>query len=413
MIHERYRKFNSSVLFPGTGTGIDQSFVVRDGNRLHVRGQTARTLDFKVVGIGNPAAQTEQVMDNLETILAEAGGKLADTCKLVIYITDRAWRQPVYDVVARRMKGIPCCSTGLIVDGLADPAMVVEIDAEVVIPPSGQEDHRRIGVYNMRDRGQPIDRDGCDIVHCGDEIFIPGQTGIVSDTGAPIGRGRTVEDAGRQADQAMNNVKRLLERAGATTADVCKLRVYLTDHAYRASVYPVIGRHLAGIHPISTGLIVKGFALPEICVEIDVTTVPSGATPHTRVRPFNTGDWHPAQRKLGCDFCHAVRAGNRVFVIGTTGSTLEQEFVGLGDAGAQADQAMKTIEILLGEAGSSLRQVTKLTTFQTDRAYAPAITRAIAPYFEGVHPARTALTVRGLGQPAAFVEIDLEAVVAG
>ena len=50
-------------------------------------------------------------------------------------------------------------------------------------------------------------------------------------------------------------------------------RAYITDRGYREAVYNVIGRHLKGIHPCGTGLIVRGLALPEMLVEIDIDAV--------------------------------------------------------------------------------------------------------------------------------------------
>ena len=60
--------------------------------------------------------------------------KLDHICKVTIYITDRAYREPVYTVVGRHLKGVFPCGTGLIVNGLALPEMLVEIDIEAVIP---------------------------------------------------------------------------------------------------------------------------------------------------------------------------------------------------------------------------------------------------------------------------------------
>ena len=48
---------------------------------------------------------------------------------------------------------------------------------------------------------------------------------------------------------------------------------YVTDLSYRELVYPVIARHLKGVYPASTGLVVNALALPEIDFEIDVFAV--------------------------------------------------------------------------------------------------------------------------------------------
>ena len=71
----------------------------------------------------------------------------------------------------------------------------------------------------------------------------------------------------------MKCVKQLLEEAGAKLEHICKITIYLLDPRYRDEVYQVIGKHLAGIHPCSTGLVVQAFARPEMLMEIDVDAV--------------------------------------------------------------------------------------------------------------------------------------------
>ena len=74
---------------------------------------------------------------------------------------------------------------------------------------------------------------------------------------------------------------------------------------------------------------------------------------HTRLRKFNTKDMYP-QQALDNDVCMAVRAGNRIFLRGQTGFDLDGNMVGIGDAAAQAENAMKCVKILLEEAGAKL-----------------------------------------------------------
>jgi len=69
-----------------------------------------------------------------------------------------------------------------------------------------------------------------------------------------------------------------LEEAGAKLEDICRITIYITDRAYRESVYQVIGKWLKGVYPVSTGLIVQGLAKPELLMEIDVDAViPEGS----------------------------------------------------------------------------------------------------------------------------------------
>ena len=126
--HQRFRKFNTKEAYPEQSLDNDVCMVVRANNTVYVRGQTAMDLDGKIVGIGDAAAQTENAMTCAKVLLEEAGSKLEDVVKIVIYITDRAYREPVYRVVGKWLKGVYPVSTGIIVQGLAKPEYLMEID---------------------------------------------------------------------------------------------------------------------------------------------------------------------------------------------------------------------------------------------------------------------------------------------
>ena len=71
----------------------------------------------------------------------------------------------------------------------------------------------------------------------------------------------------------LKNVKIILEEAGARLEDICKITVYVTEAEYRELVYPVIARHLQGVNPCSTGVVVKALGKPYADFEIDVFAV--------------------------------------------------------------------------------------------------------------------------------------------
>ena len=134
MAHQRFRKFNTKDVWKGQDIDNDLCMVVRAGNMVFVRGQTGMDLDGKIHGIGDPAAQAENAMKCMKILLEEAGSRLEDVCKIVIYVTDRAYREDVYRVVGKWLKGVHPVSTGLIVQGLAKPELLMEIDIDAVIP---------------------------------------------------------------------------------------------------------------------------------------------------------------------------------------------------------------------------------------------------------------------------------------
>ena len=106
-------------------------------------------------------------------------------------------------------------------------------------------------------------------VRAGNMVFVQGQTGLTMDESSFVGEG----DPAAQAENAMTNVKNILEAADARLEDICKVTVYVTDASYRDLVYPVIARHLAGVYPCSTGVVVKALGKPYADFEIDVFAV--------------------------------------------------------------------------------------------------------------------------------------------
>jgi enamine deaminase RidA (YjgF/YER057c/UK114 family) len=67
-------------------------------------------------------------------LVEEAGGSLEDVVKVVVYLTDIRFREPVYRTMGKWLKGVYPVSTGLVVSALARPEWLVEIDATAVLP---------------------------------------------------------------------------------------------------------------------------------------------------------------------------------------------------------------------------------------------------------------------------------------
>jgi enamine deaminase RidA (YjgF/YER057c/UK114 family) len=133
---------------------------------------------------------------------------------------------------------------------------------------------------------------------------------------------------------------------------------------------------------------------------------------HTRIRKFNTRDTYPEQ-KLDNDLCQAVVArGRMVFVRGQVGQDLETSAsVGVGDAGAQAAQAMANVQQLLSEAGAGLEHICKITVYLTDPRYREPVYRTVGSWLKGVYPVSTGIVVAGLARPEWLVEVEVIAVV--
>lgn len=139
MAHQRIRKFNTRDTYPNQSLDNDFCQVVKaTGTMVFVRGQVGQDLETsRSVGTGDPAAQADQAMSSVKQLLEEAGAKLEHICRIQVYITDRAYRDPVYQTIGKWLKGVYPVSTGLIVQALARPEWVMEIEATAVIPEDG------------------------------------------------------------------------------------------------------------------------------------------------------------------------------------------------------------------------------------------------------------------------------------
>ena len=73
-------------------------------------------------------------MRNVAQLLREAGSSLDHICRIQVYLVDRAHREAVYQAIGRWLKGVFPVSTGLIVQGLARPEWLMEIEVTAVIP---------------------------------------------------------------------------------------------------------------------------------------------------------------------------------------------------------------------------------------------------------------------------------------
>lgn len=135
MIHTRIRPFNTRDTYPEQKLDNDLCQAVVANNIVFVRGQIGQDLDTREsVGVGDVTAQTEKAMANIQMLLEESGSELAHICKVTIYLVDVRYREAVYNVVGRWLKGVFPVSTGVVVSALARPEWLVEIDATAVIP---------------------------------------------------------------------------------------------------------------------------------------------------------------------------------------------------------------------------------------------------------------------------------------
>ena len=110
--------------------------VVKDGKTVYLAGQVARDKDGNTVGVGDAAAQAEQVFRNIQAALESVGSDLGHILKMTTFMTRRedfgAYRAAKSKFLTDD-DTLPA-STLILCSGLADPDFLIEIEAVAAIP---------------------------------------------------------------------------------------------------------------------------------------------------------------------------------------------------------------------------------------------------------------------------------------
>lgn len=112
---------------------VGYSRAVKIDDHVYVAGTTSLTGDGTLVGENDPYAQTRQTLETIRWALEQAGATMDDIVRYRVYLTRIEDTPEVSRALAETFQSIRPANTLLAIAALADPRMLVEIDADAVI----------------------------------------------------------------------------------------------------------------------------------------------------------------------------------------------------------------------------------------------------------------------------------------
>ena len=349
------------------------------GGFIYVSGTLAQNANGDMVGAGDIAAQTRQVVERMREVLKASGSSLEQVVAVTVYLKSAGDFAAMNDVYKTFWTANPPTRTTVISD-LVLPEALVEMS--MIAVPTGAE---RIVIHPEGWMKSPNPYSYA--IKSGETVFL---SGLVSRNGRD--NSVVAGDITAQTKTVMDNAGELLKAAGMTHANVVSARVYLPDASVFQQMNETYRKYFPSAPP-ARATVKMGLAGSQYVVEITMVASSAKREAITAGRPANP------------NLSPAIRAGNHVYVSGMLGNTPETK----GDTAAQTRETLARIRSTLEAAGCTPADVVDSIVYLTDLQNFAAMNGPYREFFQKDFPAR-ATVQSGLVAPDGLVEIMFTAV---
>jgi enamine deaminase RidA (YjgF/YER057c/UK114 family) len=365
----------------GAPEGMSQAVIVEGFPLVYTRQLEPLDRSGKLVGEGSPERQVEQVLRNLEDVLAERGSGLNKLVRVNVYALSPQTVEQFRSQLSKRLDPSVRPAITAVLTPLPHRKALVAVDAVAVSDSKKTTVTLGRGAYVYGDK---------DCAHTA--VLPPG--GVAYLSGRPEEGGLATSAIARSLSAQLKTLRQLK----IAPAQVVQVKLFLRPATAADEALGEVKKFFPGVTP--PVVFVEWLAAVPVEIEL-VAQLPPGDKPSQSVEYYNPPDVVPSP---SFSRVALVRSPRQIFISGIFARAK-------GKGETQADDAFEQLEAILDATHSDMRHLAKATYYVYDEDAGRGIDKARAEYLDAAcPPAASKVTVHGVGQAGRTLTVDMIAV---